>query len=179
MPNRRGFSRGGIKPPQRQIGSFAVDGTGIITFGASLTGSIAGSVGLALTVAAGTLVRTRGLIQASVTTSGAAANDIVGVFGIIIVSSEAFSAGLASLPTPLSDPERDWVVWQPFGLYADATTPGEAATGANSITPFDSRGMRKMKTNDVMAPVFEAAQNDATTGTIIEMTYTWRDQIKL
>ncbi len=178
MANRRGFVRG-IKPPQRQIASFAVAGNGTITFGAALIGTIAGSVGLALTVAAGTLVRTRGSFRPALAASGSNQNVISGAFGIIVVSSEAFTAGLASLPTPLADPERDWVVWQPFTLYGDGTAQGEAATGATLDFPFDSRGMRKMKTNDVMAPVFEAEQDDATSGTIINFAYTWRDQIKL
>ncbi len=179
MPARRGFSRGGVKPPQRQIGNFATCGEAIITFGASLRGTALGTVSLLTIVAAGTLVRSRGMLTAAVQASGSNQNTIVGVLGIIVVSVEAFTAGLASIPTPITDSGRPWVVWQPFGLYADGTTLGEAATLSATSEAFDSRGMRKLKANDVLAVVFEACQGDATTGTIINVTYAWRDQIKL
>ena len=179
MAIRRGFTRGGVKPPQRQIGNFATCGEVVLTFGANLRATALGTVSLLTIVAAATLVRSRGMISASVNASGSNNNTIVGVLGIIVVSVEAFTAGLASVPTPITDSGRPWVVWQPFGLYADGAALGEAATGAATTELFDSRGMRKLKANDVLAVVFEACQRDATTGTILHGTYAWRDQLKL
>ncbi len=57
MTIRRGFSRGGIKPPQRQIGNSAFKGTSTMTFGANLVATSAGSVGSVLLAPAATPVR--------------------------------------------------------------------------------------------------------------------------
>ena len=179
MAIRRGFSRGGVKPPQRQIANFATCGEVTLTFGASLRATALGTVALNTIVAAATLVRSRGLIEMALTASGSNNNTVAGVMGIIQVSVEAFTAGLASLPTPITDPARPWIVWQPFGLFADGAALGEAAQGRSEFQLFDSRGMRKLKANDTLAVVFEACQFDATTGTVVHGTYVWRDQLKL
>lgn len=180
MPNRRGFIGRGVKPPQRQIANAGLVGTSTMTFAGNVEGSSAGSVGSVVLVPALTLVRTRGIVHVAIVTSGSTANPIVGVFGIIPVSLEAFTiGGLTSLPIPISDPERAWVVYQPWSVFADATTPGEAAPGANLNFMVDSRGMRKMKLDDTLAIVFEARQFAATTGTVVRFNYMLRFQDKL
>ncbi len=39
---------------------------------------------------------------------------MVGVFGMIMVTEDAFSAGAASVPGPISDGDADWILWHPF-----------------------------------------------------------------
>jgi len=178
----RGFrsSRGGLPAPKRQIGNDGFGSTAVVTMGASLTGSALAAAGFILTVPAATLVRTRGILGAAVTISGANNNIITGVFGLMIVSAEAFLAGAASVSTPLDDIERAWVVWQPFSVYADGTTLGESSgRAAFDVQHIDSRGMRKMKLDDTLAPVVECRQNDATINTVVEVTFDLRFQFKL
>ena len=106
----------------------------------------------------------------------AAGDQIVnGAFGIIVVSSDAFAAGTASLPGPLSDAGNDWFVWVPFHFMTGAG----ASAGDEALvfrTSFDSRGMRKLKIGDVTAPVIEVEADLA--GGTIDIGYSYREQIK-
>ena len=178
----RGFrsTRGSLQAPKRQIGNENIGGNGVLTFGASPLATAAGSVGLQLVAPAATLVRSRGRFGVAVTVSGANTNLITGVFGMIIVSAEAFAAGLASLSTPLDDSDRAWVVWQSWSVYADGGALGESAGGAVFREyEVDSRGMRKMKAGDTLAFTVEANQDTSTTGTLVSFSYQLRFQFKL
>ena len=171
----------GSQAPQRQIANDGFDGTATITFGGSTVGTAQGSVGFQVLVPALTLVRTRGIFSAVVTVAGASTAIIQGAMGIIVASGESFAAGLVSLSTPMDDIERAWVVWQPFSVYADVggAITEAAGTAAFSREAVDSRGMRKMKVNDVLSVVFEATQLVGTTGTVVKFSYNLRQQFKL
>jgi len=178
----RRFTRraGGLPAPQRQIANAVPSSSfGQITFGATSRGSVQGSIGSVLIESAATLVRTRGTFSAMVNVSGTSNAIISVVFGLIVVSLEAFNAGLASIPTPLADGGRPWIVWQPLHLVATGTTPDQGAFGKSAIISFDSRGMRKMKTNEVLTVVFEADQLSGTTGTVVNCAVVYRNQFKL
>jgi len=109
---RRVAHRGGIiQAPQRQIANDGFQGEINLAFGSSTTGTALGGTAFAIVVAAATLVRTRGIFAAKMLVNGATNNIAVVTMGLIIVSAEAFSAGLASVSTPLDDIERAWFVW--------------------------------------------------------------------
>ena len=175
--SRRG---GAIRAPQRQIANDAVFGFATLTFGVSLVASAGGSLGLTLVESAATLVRSRGQWSASLTNNGTVKAHVLVVMGMIIVSSEAFGQGLASIPTPITDPERPWIIWHPLNLYGDATgdQPGSSELVAVSAA-VDSRGMRKMKAGETLVLVFEAEQVSSTTGTVVNVAYNLRFQVKL
>ncbi len=179
----RGFTRSGrgLPAPKRQI---ANDGTDIqsgaeLIFLATDLKAISNNVGFALAVPAATIVRTRGVFRASVITAGSASTRISGAMGMIVVSENAFTAGILSLPTPLSDTENDWFVWVPFVLHVDATDPSANDVFSDYVVNFDSRGMRKLKQGDVLAIVYEAAQSLAVTGTKLDLSTIFRSQFKL
>ena len=66
-----------------------------------------------------TVTRTRG--QLTVTSDQIAAVEVsMGAFGMIVVSDDAFTAGIGSVPGPVSDIGNDgWFVWQPLATYFD------------------------------------------------------------
>jgi len=177
----RGFraARGGLSAPKRQIANDGFGGLVALTFGANLTAKAIGNAGFLLVVPAATLVRTRGILGVALSASGSNFNVVTGVLGIKKVAVEAFNAGLASLSTPLEDIEGMWIVWQPFTLFAPATGVGAGNFGIFQKEMIDSKGMRKLKVNDVLAVTVEARQSDATTGTVIEVGYDLRMQFKL
>ena len=174
---RRGFTRGGgVKPPQRQIASAAITGevNGIVPVAGLV--KIAGTVGLQTIVAAGTIVRTRGELMGHQRIEAGADQIVGGAFGIIMVSGDAFAAGTASMPGPLSDSGDDWYVWVPFNFTSFVgTAPGEEPSVFR--TAFDSRGMRKTKGGEVAAPIIEI--ESVVGGGVIDFSYTFRDQVKL
>ncbi len=172
---------GGFKSPQRQIANDGIEIVSVapITFGASASGSAIGSVGFLVAVPAATLVRTRGSVTFRLAASGASNNSIGGAMGMIVVSENAFAAGLASVPLPLDDIENDWFVYEPVTFEASATSIGANNVGSKITRQFDSRGQRKLKNGDVLAMVFELSQETSTTGTVVTATAIWRQQFKL
>ena len=175
---RGGFTRGarGIPAPKRQIANFGltaeIDGLttvvgiakAVYTFGTQLANTDAA-----------TLVRTRGMLGVRAAAVAGAANIVRGVFGIIVVSDDAAGIGVTAVPGPLTDSENDWVVWQPFTLLFDATIPSDSPKAVN--VAFDSRGMRKMKSGDVLTTVLEVESDIA--GSAIDSAISWRQQFKL
>jgi len=175
---RRGGSRGAIQAPKRQIAHGATDGA---IDGLSVTTTIVkglGSSGLQLVVAAATLVRTRGVVRVAQQTNSGVSTVIVGAWGLIVVSADAFAAGVGSVPGPVSDEASSWLAWgglvfTQFGATASIPDPGVFHTET-----FDSRAMRKQKSGDVMAFVVELIADAAST-TVFDIGYSYRDQLKL
>ena len=102
-----------------------------------------------------TLVRTRGFVSI-LPTIVSADLDIVGAYGMAIVSQEAFAAGIASVPEPFTDSDwGGWVVWGAFAYgfeFADAT----GVNFPNWSAEIDSKAMRKITPNEVIVTVVES-----------------------
>jgi len=177
MARRRGgFSRGGIRPPQRQIGNFAA--TGEIDGLTSVIGVAKAvySVGIATLLDALTIVRTRGELSVRIAAAAAGNTIMRGAMGIILVSSDAFGIGVTAVPGPLSDSGADWYVWVPFTLAFDDVIANNDSVYVAHV-PFDSRGMRKSKGGDVSAIVLEVEADLA--GNSIDSSFILREQFKL
>ena len=96
--------------------------------------------------------------------------------GIILVSTDAFAAGIGSLPGPLSDSGNDWYVWTPFALAFD-DVEAEFDSKWVDVVDFDSRGMRKSKFGQVSAVILEVESDRA--GHSIDSCVSFREQFKL
>ncbi len=87
-----------------------------------------------------TLVRTRGLLTI---TNAAARSD--GAFGACVVSDSAITAGVASIPDPITEINDDlWTLIVPIGI-------GETADPAWMNYEFDSKGMRRIEEGQSLA----------------------------
>ncbi len=61
-----------------------------------------------------TILRSRGMFAIETDNSGAT-EEQVGAFGLIVVTDNAFAAGVASIPGPATDVDDDgWFVWVPI-----------------------------------------------------------------
>ncbi len=167
-----------VGAPKRQIANEGWGGFLDTAMGANLVATDAGTLGFSFTVPAATLVRTRGVLSLQVSVWGATPNVIRGAFGLLIVSTEALGVGLAALPTPDDDVSNDWFVYQPFCLIGMAAAAATHQAASVQI-PIDSRGQRKIKAGDAIAPMVEYIQEDATAGTRILGGYYVRQQFKL
>ncbi len=172
--NRFRGGRGAVRAPQRQIGNSAFcsvfDGV-VPVLG---TVKALGSLGASLVEAAATVVRHRGTLTVLQRLEAAGDQIICGAMGMIVVSADAFAAGVASMPGPLTDGGNDWFVWVPFGGFSfGGIGPGELLVRKE----FDSRGMRKMKFGEVIAVVLEIEADLA--GGALDAAVTWRFQTKL
>ncbi len=91
---------------------------------------------------AATIVRTRGMVSLRPTTV-VADLDIVGAIGMGIVSTEAFNAGVGSIPEPFSDGDwGGWFVWRSFAYeFQNVSNVGLGWVDWNFEV--DSKAMRK------------------------------------
>ncbi len=102
-----------------------------------------------------TVIRTRGLV--SVKPASATADiEIVGALGFGVVSTEAFTAGIASIPEPYTDADwSGWFVWRSFTYdfeFEDAS--GIAYPDWNF--ELDSKAMRKFGPNESIVMIAES-----------------------
>ncbi len=82
--------------------------------------------------------------------------------GSVIVSSDAFAAGAASVPGPVTDKDSPWV------LHQNVITQNEFSSGVGfektAMSMFESKARRRMTNNELLALVLETdALSDAVT----------------
>ena len=119
-----------------------------------------------------TFVRLRGELTFFLTDASALANGFNGAFGIGIATLAAFTAGAASLPTPITEQTWDgWMYHRYFsvlsaGSIAAATAAQEALQVSNVSAALrievDSKVMRKVAVDEVMYAAIEVIE----TGTL-------------
>ena len=140
----------------RQSVWFAVDVSAGIAAGAAT--QVATLSAAALLFRPFTVVRTRLLINWQ--SDQAIANETpVGALGMIVVSNEAASAGLASIPDPVADQDSPFFVWQAMissFLFASGVGFTEP-TGLDYVV--DSKAMRKVGTNEDVSIMVEEIVN--------------------
>ncbi len=80
-----------------------------------------------------------------------------GAVGIAIASDQAFTAGVSSLPTPLSEASANvWLWHQYLSVHGEATDVGEASS--NQRIEIDSKAMRKLRDDDVIVAVMQVVE---------------------
>ncbi len=121
----------------------------------SVAGGGATLISTAAFEAPGTVMRSRGMISVHVP-STLADSGIIGAIGIAIVSTEAATAGVASLPEPFTDADwGGWFVWRSFAFRFEF----QSTTGTNYVPWYfeiDSKAMRKFAPNETMVAVAES-----------------------
>ena len=119
-----------------------------------------------------TIVRVRGEIAVNPSPSSAD-NNIVGAWGMGIVSDEAFAAGAASIPGPWTNKNwGGWFAWQAVVGTFEVTT--DISRLLMSLRyPIDSKAMRKVKTNETVVEMYES---QATAQTVASA---WRMGLKI
>ncbi len=122
---------------------FTIDNVSLTTTQASM-----GSVALGTAILAdATVLRVRGEIMIIGTPDAATDSDVVGL-GLVVVRSEAATAGGTSLPGPIGQVSSDSWLWHQFvPLDAmGATTEALARTGGTAFhrVTVDSKAMRKL-----------------------------------
>jgi len=125
---------------------------------ASDSKSTGGASSLGVTTSGATLIRTRGTGSVKMDPAAADASGVLAI-GLGIYSSDAFTAGAASLPSPLTDLDYDWVWHSLFSL--GPSTAVVVADEESSIMlcrsfEIDSKAMRILKPSQTMGFSIEA-----------------------
>ena len=102
-----------------------------------------------------TIMRNRGMVSIKLNDYSADL-DIVGAYGMGVVSTEAFIAGVASIPEPFTDADwGGWFVWRSFGHRFESVTNVSTLLGSWSFE-VDSKAMRKVRPNETIVEVCES-----------------------
>ncbi len=103
-----------------------------------------------------TVIRTHILISWA-TDQTSASEEAQGALGEIVVSDQASAAGIASIPSPISNADAPWYVWQAmaFKCLAIGTPSNEFHPRASYQYEVDSKSMRKVGINEDIVMVVE------------------------
>jgi len=101
-----------------------------------------------------TLTRLRGNFMCHMI--GAASDSGIVGLGLIVVSTDAFTAGAASVPSPTDDLNAEWV-WHQLMVFGPAVG-NELATAIDQFQKgeIDSKAMRKMNEAEVLGFVWDS-----------------------
>ena len=114
-----------------------------------------------------TLVRTRGELLLYLTSASAQGGGFFGAFGIAKVSNPAFTAGIASVPTPVTEEDWDgWLYHRFFAVQSGGIIDGSVSADQDYVTSVsgvlrlevDSKAMRKLDANDVIFGALEVTE---------------------
>ena len=155
--------------PQRRLTAWSVGVGGTTLLQLTATGkSIVGS-GFDFSTT-GTVVRTRGMLQLYLSLSTSAQDGYAGAFGIMLVRDQAFAAGAASIPGPLSDLNDEWLYHTFFNEHNPFASGGAVAAGdsmnngaGTDKIVVDSKAMRKFTDGDTMVAMVEVVETGTAT----------------
>jgi len=109
-----------------------------------------------------TVIRIRGLVSVR-SDQVVASENMLGAFGIGIVTEQAATAGIASIPHPVTDGGWDGWMWHTY--FADRFTFLDSSGFSDGVSPrhyvIDSKAMRKVDGNERLVVVVE---NSTATG---------------
>jgi len=158
--NFRGSSRRAIVTSRRKTAWDAGTGGTASTPVNSSAAAFIGS-GLNVLVDGITAVRIRGYLKMELHVVSGILSGFSGAFGIGKTSLAAFTAGIASVPTPITEQgQENWLYWQPFNVNAISATIADGVN-ANAVvfeTVIDSKAMRKMDVGDVLYAAIETVE---------------------
>ena len=158
MARSRGFSH------RSQRSSGVARDWGVGTGGSALSNIAASSTfivgsGLQTVGSELTLLRTRGLIDLFLTSATSAGDGYFGAFGIGVFTDQAFTAGVASLPSPLTEAfSNAWLYHQYLSVHAGEAGGLSGGGEAHQRIDVDSKAMRKFDANQVMVAVVELVE---------------------
>ena len=131
----------------------------------NITVSTAVFLGSAISLVGGvsevTFVRLRGYFDAFLATGSASGDGYQGAFGIGVASLAAVTAGIASVPTPITEAgAENWMYYRIFGAHVATSTIGDGvnAPSASSHFDVDSKAMRKFSDEMAMYAAVEVTE---------------------
>jgi len=159
MPLRRRSSFGGVRARSARRKTFWI-ASGDSTAQASLPAATAildQSFTWTDELGPSTIVRTRGSLWVA-SDQVAASEEPFGALGFGMVKLPAITAGVASVPTPITEESDDsFFVWMPWETDLLIVTAVSAVRPKFSRYDFDSKAMRKITQGDAIAVTLENA----------------------
>ena len=106
-----------------------------------------------------TLLRTRGLLTYFLTSVTALADGFQGAFGIAKATAAAVTAGVASVPTPITEQQWDgWLFWTPISCHASVALQASSSPATMYEIVIDSKAMRKIAAEEAFYAIIELTE---------------------
>ena len=103
-----------------------------------------------------TIMRTRGIFDILLTSATAAGDGFTGAVGLIVVSDQAFAAGVASMPSPVNEAANNgWFYHQFFSVHAGAAGGLSGGPEGHQREHVDSKAMRKFDSEQTIVALIE------------------------
>ena len=112
-----------------------------------------------------TIVRIHGFVQLFLTASDAAASGFAVAMGFGIVTAEAFAAGVASMPSPLTDANWDGWMWHKFVQVRSIAAAAADFNGLASVQniDIDVKAMRILQSDNTLFGATEVVETGTAT----------------
>ncbi len=103
-----------------------------------------------------TIIRTRGQVSTALSVGIAGDVDVIGAYGMCIVSDNAAGIGITAVPLPFDDAAwGGWFVWRSFSMRYEFTSGVDARFTMQS-EEVDSKAMRKVSTDETILIVAQS-----------------------
>ncbi len=160
MARSRGSSRI-IRAPRRK--STWEEGPGSLTAPTNISSTSGALLGQGITpiIPGLTAIRIRGYCRMVLTTTTGADDGFVGAVGIGLCTLAAFTAGFASVPTPVTEVEdENWLWWSMFVMSTATATiaDGVNSSGVHFEKTIDTKAMRKFEDGMVIYAAIEQTE---------------------
>jgi len=119
------------------------------------TQSLGDSSQRAEATATNTLIRLRGTLYGHMVPDAASASMVVGC-GLILASEDAFTAGAASVPSPIDDLDSPWIWNQVMVFGPSVGTEVVNEMGVNFRAEIDNKAQRRVKPNESLGFVWDS-----------------------
>ena len=151
----RGSRRFGVST-RRATAWSAGPGSSVLT---SISTSSSGFLGASIqgTEQGLTMIRIRGQLNAALDVFTSVGDGYQGAVGIGIASLAAVTAGIGSVPTPLTEQDSDnWMWWHPLSVHGGLALASE--TRGHQVLEIDTKAMRKFPTDLSIYMAFEVVE---------------------
>ena len=164
MARSRGFQPRLTRSPRKDrawaLGPEAVSVT------ASNSSSLLWTNGVITSLAKVTIARIRGHGRIILSAAAAINDGFAGALGIGVVAQNAFAAGIASLPIPVTDSDWDGWMWHNFfDIRAISATIADGVNSVSTVFDFDidTKAMRKLGDEQVVFGAIEFTETGTST----------------
>ena len=117
-----------------------------------------------------TLVRTRGQIDVKSSDTGAVNDDVRWTAGLAVMDAKQVAAGVTAFPFPGSDSNWDGWFWWSTGIVRQVMTPDFSEGLTYNRKVIDSKAMRKIGQDQVVACVIETQNAAGTNGILVSVS---------
>ena len=159
---RSGFFRGNrsVSTRRRTAWGLGPGGTGATAISSS-TSTFLGAVAVPI-VDGITVVRIRGSLLLTLITATGALDGFRGAFGIGVASLAAVTAGINSVPTPITEQESDnWLYHTYFQVIANISAEADFNQATVVRIAVDSKAMRKFPTELALYAAIDTVESGA------------------